>query len=202
MSPDRPRLAPISPTGLRERHNCSVALDYPQPELTDGVVRLRPWRPADIDCVRRAALDPAITAVSSVPSPFTTDGGLDFIARQLERQASGDGLSLAIADAESDQADGLLWLGTTPEPDELRLGYWLTADARHRGHATRAVTLAADWAFATTPTHTIRAAVHPGNARSQQVLRAAHFRLRTGATEHIESTPRAFDALIFTRQAP
>src|SRR4051794_40132897 len=63
----------------------SMDLAYPDPELTDGVVRLRPWSEDDLDCVREAATDPRISAGTTVPAVFTPEEGLAFIGRQRQR---------------------------------------------------------------------------------------------------------------------
>jgi hypothetical protein len=56
-----------SPSRLRAwRYRRPMNLAYPDPELTDGVVRLRPWIDGDLDCVREAGLDPRIPAGTTV----------------------------------------------------------------------------------------------------------------------------------------
>ena len=56
----------------RARHACIVQLSHPEPDLADGVVRLRRWEHRDLDCVRAAATDPRIPQGTSVPRVFTT----------------------------------------------------------------------------------------------------------------------------------
>jgi hypothetical protein len=53
---------------------CGIAdpgLAYPDPELTDGVIRVRRWRRRDIECVRMASADPKIVKDTTVPAVFT-----------------------------------------------------------------------------------------------------------------------------------
>lgn len=119
-----------------------MALTYPDPDLTDEVVRLRRWRETDIDCVRQAAMDPGIPEGTTVPALYRPDAGRAFIRRQWQRAENGAGVSVAIAAAESDEALGLLWLGIRPQAGVLGLGYWVVPGARRRGLARRATRLA------------------------------------------------------------
>ena len=64
-------------------------LAYPDPEPTDGVVRLRPWDDGDVGCVREASADTTIPEGTTVPAVFTEEAGRAFIARQLARAEDG-----------------------------------------------------------------------------------------------------------------
>jgi hypothetical protein len=79
-------------------------LSYPDPPLTDGVVALRRWQETDIGCVEEASHDPRIPEGTTVPARFTAADGLAWIERQWGRADNGEGLSLAIADADSNEA--------------------------------------------------------------------------------------------------
>jgi [ribosomal protein S5]-alanine N-acetyltransferase len=59
-----------------------MSLSYPDFDLTDGVVRLRRWRAADIDCIRQAAADPGIPEGTTVPALYTPQAATAFIHRQ------------------------------------------------------------------------------------------------------------------------
>jgi [ribosomal protein S5]-alanine N-acetyltransferase len=74
-------------------------MDYPDPPLSDAVVRLRPWTTGDLECVREASTDPAIVSGTTVPPEFSEESGVAFIERQLSRATTGEGLSLAIVRA-------------------------------------------------------------------------------------------------------
>jgi RimJ/RimL family protein N-acetyltransferase len=55
------------------------------------------------------------------------------------------------------------------------VGYWLAADARGHGHATRAVRLICAWGFATLGLERIDLRAATGNAASQRVAQRAGF---------------------------
>lgn len=87
-----------------------VLLSYPDPPLTDGTVVLRRWAESDIGCVEEASRDPHIPEGTTVPARFTVADGLAWIERQWGRADNGEGLSLATADASSDDALGAVVL--------------------------------------------------------------------------------------------
>jgi [ribosomal protein S5]-alanine N-acetyltransferase len=187
-------------TGEDRRGSCGLA----PPELTleDGPVRLRPWRfPDDLDCVRQAADDPRIPEATTVPASFTPEAGRAYLARQHRRAADGEGLSLAIADARTDEALGSCVLLARPQRRVLGVGYWVVPRARERGLVARAVRLLTDWALREAGVARVEAWVEPGNLPSQRVLAAAGF-VRAGvlrsalAYEH-----RRADVVVFSRIA-
>ena len=123
------------------------------------------------------------------------DSALAWIEAQLERQADGAGLSLAIADAASAEALGCISLNARPRPGmaptggpadgrlafavqagTAGLGYWVLARARRRGLATSAVRMPTRWAIADAGLRRIEALVEPGNRASLRVLERSSFR--------------------------
>jgi ribosomal-protein-alanine N-acetyltransferase len=101
-----------------------VLLCYPDPPLTDGAVVLRRWEESDIGCVEEASRDPRIPEGTTVPASFTVAEGLAWIERQWGRADKGEGLSLAIADAGSDDALGTVVLTFRRQPGTVEIGYW------------------------------------------------------------------------------
>jgi ribosomal-protein-alanine N-acetyltransferase len=152
-----------------------MELFYPDPELTDGVVRLRRWLLTDTECVRRATADPGIPQVTSVPAVFTPEAARAFIERVWSCLESGEGVALALTDAITDEALGQVWIGVRPQPKVVGLGYWVVPDARRRGFATRAARLAATWALGTLGAARIEAWVAPENEPSLRTLTSAGF---------------------------
>jgi hypothetical protein len=64
---------------------------YPDPELSDGVVRLRRWSERDLECIAQAATDPSIPASTSVPAVHTEEAAPAFIRRQWRYVGNGEG---------------------------------------------------------------------------------------------------------------
>ena len=92
---------------------------------------------SDLDLVRRAAEDPDIVAVSSVPHDDSDDAGRAFIERQHRRAELGDGYSFVIASATGPER-GIgsigLWLDEI-ESGRASVGYWILPAARGHGLA-------------------------------------------------------------------
>ncbi len=152
-----------------------MELAYPDPPLTDTVVRLRPWEPRDTPCVQEAGSDPRIPAGTSVPAVFTQAEGLAFIRRQQERISNDEGVSLAITERDIDRAVGLIFLPRRPQPRVMGMGYWVVPSARGRGLGTRAVNLASAWALRSLGAARIEAWVELHNEPSQRLLSSAGF---------------------------
>lgn len=152
-----------------------MELFYPDPEPTDGVVRLRQWLLTDIECVRRASADPSIPQGTSVPAVFTPEAGRSFIKRVRSRLENSEGVALALTNAGTDEAVGQVWIGVRPQPGVVGLGYWVVPDARQRGLATRAVRLAATWALGPLGAARIEAWVAPDNEPSMRTLASTGF---------------------------
>jgi [ribosomal protein S5]-alanine N-acetyltransferase len=160
-----------------------VPLAYPDPPLRDELVSLRPWRKTDLVTIVEASRDPYIPKVTSVPAPFTKGAGERWLERQDVRSRSGLGISLAIADPESDEAVGAVVL-MQRGGGVHGLGYWLLPPARGRGLASSAVALVVEWAVAQRDVAELEALVEPWNERSARVVERAGFardRLLRGA---------------------
>jgi [ribosomal protein S5]-alanine N-acetyltransferase len=151
-----------------------MTLRYPQPPLGDDVVRLRAWRGDDLAAVVEASRDPYIPKVTTVPAPLTRGAGERWLERQDARSTTGSGVSLAIAEAATDEAVGAVvvlrrGLGL------YGVGYWLLPAARGRGLASRAVALVAAWALAQPGVSELEALVEPWNVASSRVVQRAGF---------------------------
>lgn len=152
-----------------------MRLDYPSPELLSDLVRLRKWSYDDLACVEQASTDPDIPRGTTVPAVYTEAEGRAFIERCWSRRKNSEGLVLAIADAATNEAKGLVFFGFSRIKGELRLGYWLVPKARGVGYGTDAIRLASRWALTETDFHRIVARVKPDNAASLALLRKCGF---------------------------
>ena len=174
-------------------------LAYPDPELTDGVIRLRRWSERDVACVEAAATDERIPAGTTVPAVFTVEAGLAFVRRQRSRLEQGEGLSLAVAEADGDEALGLAVLLLRPQPGVAGLGYWIVPAARRRGRATRAIELLSGWALCHAGIARVEAWVDPGNQPSQYALASAGFVREGVLRSFLSQGGRRGDAVVYSR---
>lgn len=175
-----------------------MPLDYPDPELHSDLVRLRKWSYDDRACIEAASSDPNIPQGTTVPAHYTDAEGRAFIERNWGRQTSGQGLSLAIADAKTNEAKGLVFLGLGRIRGHCRLGYWLIPEARGQGLGTDAIRLASRWVLLETDVHRLVAEVEPSNAASLALLRKCGFTEEGLLRSWLWIEDELFDAIQFS----
>lgn len=173
-------------------------LPYPDPELADDLVLLRPWRIDDLECIEEGSSDPAITEATTVPETFTASAGRAFVTRQRSRQADGEGLSLAIANASDGRARGLIVLLVRPTRGAAGIGYCIVPSARGFNRASRAVRLLSQWAFREATIERLEALVEPENVASQRVLEASGFQAEGVLRSYLAFRTRRADAISFS----
>ena len=147
---------------------------------------VRPLRESDIHAVVAACQDPEIPRWTRVPSPYTVEDARRFFAIAETEAAAGEGLALAVADAEDRLIGTVGLMGIDGEQGEI--GYWTAATARGRGVATRAVILIRDWAHGALGLREIEILAHRDNRPSQRVAERAGFR-GTGGLRRVLTMP-------------
>lgn len=120
--------------------------------LSDEVVLLRPWMPADASFMAEASRDPAIERFNGPAPSSVADAAIviERIAqcwRTFDIEGDPTGAAFAIVDAASGVAVGMCGIDRWSSSDVAQFGYWLTAGARGRGLATRAARLMTGWLF-------------------------------------------------------
>jgi RimJ/RimL family protein N-acetyltransferase len=110
-------------------------------ELSDGEILLRPWRPDDLDALVVAIDDPEIGRwMPKIPHPYTREAGAEYLARSAGREGR-----FAIAKEAGELIGGI---SIVPKQwGRAEIGYWICADARGCGYATRALVLVSRWGF-------------------------------------------------------
>jgi RimJ/RimL family protein N-acetyltransferase len=111
---------------------------------------------------------------------------------------NGEGLSLAIADAGSEEALGAVVLLLRPQPASAGIGYWVVERARGRRLASRAVGLLARWALMDAGLARVEALVEPENTASQRVLESVGFQREGHLRAYLVFDARRADALIYS----
>jgi RimJ/RimL family protein N-acetyltransferase len=157
------------------------------PTLRDGDLVLRPKTPDDADALTAACQDPEIPRWTAVPSPYTRADAERFIVASEVEAAAGKAANLLAVDARDGSLLGsfsVLELDRAPGYGEI--GYWVAAEARGRGVATRAVRLLADWAREVLGLTRIEVLAHLDNVPSRRVAVKAGFR----DTGEVKPSPR------------
>jgi RimJ/RimL family protein N-acetyltransferase len=163
----------------------------PPIEVLEGpAIRLRQWRPTDINAVLEAASDPNITLISSLPPNASRDDAAAFIDRQVKRPVTDQAHALAVVvSAESpdhsdateptnatDRAVGHLFVDLADVGlGRVTMGYWVLASNRGKGTAARALSLATQWVFASTGANRITLYIEPHNEGSRHTAARAGF---------------------------
>ena len=155
--------------------------------LSDGTVTLRPWSRADARFMAEASTDPAIRRYNGIhdrqgrPAPPLSvreaETVIDQFAlnwRAFARTGTPSGVAFAIADGRSGDVVGCCGVDDWTGEDVAQFGYWIAAEARGRGYATRATILLTRWLFGLRAARVFLTIV-AGNDDSVAVARRAGF---------------------------
>ena len=166
------------------------------PTLRDGDLVLRPKRPDDVDAVTAACQDPEIPRWTFVPSPYSRADAEAYFARSAEEATAWTAFNLLAVDAQDRLLGSFGLMELDLEPGYGEIGYWVVAEARGRGVATRGVRMLADWAREELGLTRIDVLPHKDNAPSRRVAEKAGFR----DTGELVGSPRAgIDEPIYAR---
>ncbi|HEY5143524.1 MAG TPA: GNAT family protein [Solirubrobacteraceae bacterium] len=121
----------------------------PPERLASDRVALRPLGARDVDVYARWFLeDPQLGVQLGLDHDLDAAGVRALIRRSAEREASGEGLTRAIADADSDQLLGALMLHSVSwENSRCEVGFVVAPQARGQGIGRDGVALVLDWVF-------------------------------------------------------
>lgn len=139
--------------------------------LDDRVVRLDEWADEDAGWYADSARDPLIQRFTTDSPTLDTAQVLAAIARLRE---AGDAEGFLIRDAVTGQRLGNVALHHDGRTGEV--SYWVAAEARGRGVATRAVALFTSWVLRNVGVDQVWLRAHRDNVASQQVASRAGFR--------------------------
>lgn len=143
--------------------------------MVEHPATLRPWRVEDASWYIAQLVDPEILRFTTESADTTTDQFRDALAK-LSRTSGQAGF--AIVEPESAVLAGNI-AATVDDADQTtaEISYWLAAEARGRGLATRAVQELCSWIRENWP-HVQRVVLwtHIDNVPSQRVALAAGFR--------------------------
>jgi RimJ/RimL family protein N-acetyltransferase len=179
-----------------------VKVSAPAPPLSDGVVTLRPWVDTDAPAVADACRDPDISRwIDDIPKPYTRADARAYIATSRRGWKDGTLWAFAVTDTVTGEVIGSCGLGWSDRAHGVaEIGYWVRANTRGRGVATRAVRLASRWAFEDCGVQRLQLRADVENTVSQRVAERAGFR-REGVLRSIRYSrrhDRRVDFVIFS----
>jgi RimJ/RimL family protein N-acetyltransferase len=153
------------------------------PDLDDGVVRLRPPAPEDVDSVVAVCQDEEAARFTTIPWPYERHHAVEWVEESARCWADGVRASFVIVDTSTGEVVGNLGL-VRFEPDRsvAEVGYLVKHTARGRGFAPRAVKLIAPWVLRDLGYQRLELQTDVRNRASQRVAEKAGFR-REGEVE-------------------
>jgi RimJ/RimL family protein N-acetyltransferase len=150
----------------------------PPVPFSDGVVALRRWEHADAPAIARICSDEELVRwLDGLPSPYTEDDARAWIAHgDAGWRGEEDHTPLAIVRAATGELLGSIAVTWKPH-DSAEVGYWVAAEARGRGVATRATRLVARGVLGDVGFERLQLQADPRNAASCRVAERAGFTL-------------------------
>jgi RimJ/RimL family protein N-acetyltransferase len=170
---------------MPELSRSPLHLPLPDPPLSDGRVRLRPWQADDLPALLAGARDPLVhryrySLLDGEPSARA------WLAAAEDDRRTGTRLELAIT-AGGDDRNALgsvsLW-GFHRRNASAMVSYWVSKPGRGRGLAGAAVTLLSAWAFAQLELARLGAYVELDNLASRRLLERCGFRQEGTLRQH------------------
>jgi RimJ/RimL family protein N-acetyltransferase len=144
--------------------------------IAGGELTLRPWLPADTSFVFDSCQDPEVQRWTRMPTPYTALDAATFVERHARPQPEDDGAFFAITKTDTGEVLGSMSFGHIDWAFAVaEAGYWVTADARGQGVATRALEALVDWGRRELRLVEVRLQVLVGNVASQRVAERAGF---------------------------
>jgi RimJ/RimL family protein N-acetyltransferase len=122
-----------------------------------------------------------------VPSPYTRADAEAYFEHSAKEAAEGRAINLLAVDEEDRLLGSFGLMELDREPGYGEIGYWVAAEARGRGVATRAVRMLADWAREELGLTKLEVLPHKDNLPSRRVAEKAGF-MDTG---ELVGSPRA-----------
>jgi len=159
----------------------------PDPIDRDNEMSVRPWRPDEAAVLSSICDDPEVSVRTPLPTPFSVAYAQTFI------EGRSGFLDLAIVGAD-DSPVGLVSLNLSTQS----ASYVVSAPARGRGFATRA--LGHLWGMATTDFGFDRVVleIEPGNRASESVAERCGFE-PVGSSERVEDKGREYELAVWER---
>jgi RimJ/RimL family protein N-acetyltransferase len=171
----------------------------PAGPFVDGPTALRPWRDSDLQSIVAACQDPDIPRWTRVPQPYGENDARLYLLHRYDGLEAGTIAPLAIVAAPDGELLGSISLMEIDAAQgRAEVGYWLAAEARGLGHATRAVRLICAWGFEALRLGRIGLLVDPRNGASRRVAERSGFTREALLRSHTAGTFGRQDMLVYS----
>src|SRR3954451_5809140 len=151
--------------------------EAPYPPLSDDVVALRPWEPADIPAIAEACAEGEDARwIDRIPAPYREDDARRYVEHCEQGWRDGTNSNFAIVEVASGRVVGSMGARhLDPDQGVTEGGYWGRADARGRGYAARALRLISDWLLEDVRVARVQLRADSDNAASRRVAERAAY---------------------------
>jgi len=140
------------------------------PHLSTPRLLLKPLQRDQAETLCALANGPKIADnTASIPSPYTLETALDFVARMEEKYRSGL-LSLGMHVRETDELIGVVSLRLSAAHGSGHLGGWVAAHCRNQGYAAEAAVGVTDFGFSELGLHRVGSQCFSRNKESARVM--------------------------------
>lgn len=147
------------------------AMSAALPSLSTPRLALRALHERQARTLAELANGPEIADnTAAIPSPYTLDTALGFIASQESNFHSGHSLALGIHLREDDELIGVISLRFSAAHRSGHLGYWVAAHRRNQGYAAEAAAAMMGFGFTEQLLHRVGSQCFARNRASARVL--------------------------------
>lgn len=127
----------------------------------------------------------------------TSERAEELLELNRSRWREGTGPTYAICEADN-ECVGHVFVNIGPN-ERGTIGYWLLAESRGRGLATRAVRLISRWGFDVLGLARLQVLAEPSNVASQGVAERSGFQREGVLRSYVEIDGRRVDYVVFSR---
>ena len=181
---------------MRLRSRPRIAL--PRTPLRDGPTSLRAWREDDVPALVTLCRDPEIVRWIGLSPTYGPDEARAYVQGAEHSARAGLAVAFGIVDPVTDVVHGSISLISIAWPDRrAEVGYWLGADARGHGHATRAVRLICGWGFTGLGLERIALIAAVANLASRAVAGRGGFTHEAVLRSYLQTDAGRLDAVCF-----
>jgi RimJ/RimL family protein N-acetyltransferase len=174
-------------------------IPLPDPELCDGVVRLRQPGHGDVAAITAGCQDPLTQRFTRVPAPYSEENARAFVDERPAELAHGIAIAFVVSPAGGDELLGMCGLQRFDwDHRSGEIGYWIAPHARGRGLAVRAVRLAAPWALRELGLERVQLDAAVGNLASQKVAERSGFTREGVLRSRLLLKGRRWDEAVFS----
>ncbi|MPQ99055.1 GNAT family N-acetyltransferase [Modestobacter sp. I12A-02628] len=177
-----------------------IGLALPAPPPADDVVRLRPWRAADVPSLVLAYRDPLVQRFSWRTTPYSDADAQHDLAEHEQARRRGESLACALVDSHDEHRllGGVALHDVRRDHGRASVGYWLAPGARGRGAATHGVRLLARWALDELGLARLELTCGPDNEASQRVAERCGFTREGVLRSHVPFQGGRRDSVLFS----